>query len=79
MNDKLHASPLINRAMKEKWKAEKFIRSLYLNTLSREPSDAEISKLSELYNGVEKYDQIREVHQDIFWAILNSKEFIFVR
>ena len=79
INNKLNGSPFINRAMKEKWKPEKFIRSLYLNTLSREPRAAEIAKLSELYKGSEKYDQIRDVHQDIFWALLNSKEFIFVR
>ena len=79
LNDKLHASTFINRAMKEKLAPKKFISSLYLNTLSREPNELEVNKLIELYKEADNYDKIRNVHQDIFWAILNSKEFIFVR
>ncbi|MDD7986382.1 DUF1553 domain-containing protein [Lentisphaera marina] len=76
INSKINGSPFIQRALNEKWTPEKFINTLYIRALSRPASPQEMEKLKELYTSPEK---LRDVHQDIFWAILNSKEFIFVR
>ena len=50
------------------------VKKLYLATLGRVPSRAEFSKaqkiLSKSKNSVEAYE-------DLFWALLNSNEFIF--
>ena len=51
------------------------IRHLYLTTLSREPLDMEIEKLLAAVSSEPK--SRRESLEDIFWALLNSKEFIF--
>ena len=76
INDKINGSPFIQRAMNEKWDPEKFINTLYIRALSRPPNAQEMEKLKALYTNPENP---RDLHQDVFWAILNSKEFIFVR
>lgn len=51
------------------------IRNLYLATLSRYPSSREISMASRLLRGTR--DKLG-AYQDLFWALLNSNEYIFV-
>lgn len=52
------------------------IRQLYLASLSRPPTDAEIAATREIVTGA---PTPAEGYQDIFWALLNSKQFLFVR
>ena len=50
------------------------LRQLYLRTLCRPPSDDEQAAiLGQLQNEPDK----KAVMDDVFWALLNSKEFIF--
>jgi hypothetical protein len=51
------------------------IRKLYLATLSRVPNSREVSTASKLLKG--NSDRLA-AYQDLFWALLNSNEFIFV-
>lgn len=51
------------------------IEVLYLAALSRKPSSAELQALNAAYNRSGGRDPIRGL-QDVFWAILNSNEFI---
>jgi len=51
------------------------IRQLYLATLSRIPSSAEVNTANRLLRG--SRDRLG-AYQDLFWALLNSNEFIFV-
>jgi hypothetical protein len=53
------------------------IRHLYLTTLSREPTDMEFEKLLATLPDPKHTAKTREALEDIFWALLNSKEFIF--
>ncbi len=52
------------------------LRRLYLQTLCRFPSQAEIEFGREL---LETAASPREAYEDLLWAILNSKQFLFVR
>ena len=52
----------------------KVIEELYLRCLARPPTEKEMARFKS-YFGNEKSDE--QVLTDIFWALLNSKEFIF--
>jgi hypothetical protein len=49
------------------------VRQIYLRTLSRYPSEAETSFLEQAFVDVER----REAVEDVFWALMNTKEFLF--
>ncbi|MBI1347164.1 DUF1549 domain-containing protein [bacterium] len=51
------------------------IEVLYLTALSRKPTPTELQSLNAAYNRAGSRDPIRGL-QDVFWAILNSNEFI---
>ena len=54
--------------------ADKLMDEVFLNTVSRLPSAAERKTVKELLaNG----DAKEEVFRDLFWALLNSKNFAF--
>ncbi|MBM4074164.1 MAG: DUF1553 domain-containing protein, partial [Planctomycetes bacterium] len=50
------------------------IRKLYMTVLCREPSKKELSKLQPFLKG---HADHTTVFQDLYWALLNSNEFIF--
>ncbi len=62
------------RLLKEKNAPEAVIAELYLATLSREPSAAEAAALGKELAGAENAEVF---FRDLFWALLNSKEFAF--
>lgn len=56
---------------------EEIIRHLYTRTLTREPTSTEMEKLTAaVAEGKDRKEQA-QILADIFWALLNSKEFIF--
>jgi hypothetical protein len=55
---------------------ETIVRQLYLASLSRPPTDAETAATREI---VAEAATPAEGYQDVFWALLNSKQFLFVR
>ena len=52
---------------------DRVIEDLYLCTMSRLPADAEREVVQKALEGADR----REVFQDLFWALFNSKEFAF--
>jgi len=56
---------------------EEIIRSLYIRSLSREPTASERNNLLAAVAQATDEKEKREILTDIFWALLNSKEFIF--
>ena len=50
------------------------IRELYLLSFSREPSDDELAIALE---HIEKTGEAKQAYEDIVWALLNTKEFLF--
>jgi mono/diheme cytochrome c family protein len=68
---------LVETLLNEKKTPADVITTLYLTVLSRQPTDMEREKLLAAVAGQKEPAKVREVLEDIFWALLNSKEFIF--
>lgn len=54
---------------------DKLLDALFLRTLARKPAAAERAKVKELLKDTPR----DELFRDLFWAVLNSKEFLFNR
>jgi hypothetical protein len=54
----------------------RIIEDLYLSALSRYPSDEELTKLLDVLQSTPA-DQRRAAMEDVFWAVLSSREFMF--
>jgi hypothetical protein len=65
---------LIGRRLGEKKAPEAIIEELYLRTLSRKPTAAEAKKLNDL---VAAETDKKQALEDVFWSLLNSREFMF--
>jgi hypothetical protein len=57
-------------------KPPEIVEEIYVRCLGRKPTEAELKKVAELCGAAEK--PIAEL-QDVFWAVLNSREFLFNR
>jgi hypothetical protein len=63
----------LTRLLKETKDEEKLTEDIFLTTLGRKPTNEERSTLAaSLATGPKE-----EVYQDLFWALLNTKEFAF--
>jgi hypothetical protein len=77
LNDKLRdKSSLVNQLLADKVSDAQAVRRLYRAALARDPSDAEVKRFVELM--AEAPDR-REALEDLFWAVLTSREFLFNR
>lgn len=74
VNEKIKTGGLIDRWLAEGSTPQKVVEQLYVRCLSREPSAAEIGAISGI---VGKNEDPKPALLDVFWAILNSKEFVF--
>ncbi|MEM9478582.1 MAG: PSD1 and planctomycete cytochrome C domain-containing protein [Verrucomicrobiota bacterium] len=74
--DRIKNGKLIETLLKEGVPPKQVIDKLYLRTLARRPTQAEKARLE---NELEQAgpDNAKTTLEDIFWALLNSKEFIF--
>ena len=52
------------------------VEELYVRCLSRKPTPSEIKSFTEIL-GATKVESQQQVLEDIFWALLNSQEFLF--
>ena len=78
---KVEKGSYLREVLEGKDKEQDKIKKLYLSTLSRSPSVKEMTMAQQLLKSVNKPankdDQIA-AYQDLFWALLNSNEFIFI-
>ena len=80
LNDKLRdPRARVEAWLKEKVGDEEAVRRLYLLALSREPTPAEARKFHDLLAeaAADGKTTRREALEDLFWAVLASKEFLF--
>ncbi len=72
---KIAQGGLIQRWIKEGLTSQQIIEKIYVRALTRKPTSEETAKLVALVPA-EKPEQAK-VYNDIFWAVLNSREFVF--
>src|SRR5262249_39957015 len=65
---------LIGTRLNEKKSAAQIIEELYLRTLSRKPTASEAKKLDAM---VAAETDKKQALEDVFWSLLNSREFMF--
>ena len=73
-NAKIQQGGLVKTLMTTKKFPEERLTELYIRSLSRKPTKAELAKLVPMLN--ESKDPSQKL-EDIFWALLNSREFLF--
>ena len=72
---KLNKSPRIERLLKSAKNDTEIVEEIYLAALSRLPSDEEKQKALEYLSTDPKIR--KQAAQDLMWALLNTKEFLF--
>jgi hypothetical protein len=80
LNDKIRAKDSrLEQWLKEKIGEEEAVQRIYLLALSREPTMAEMAKFKRLFAeaAVDKQTTRRELLEDLFWAVLTGREFVF--
>jgi hypothetical protein len=65
----------VAKLLADKKPHEEIVTDIYLSTLCRFPTSAEL-KLAQQF--VEESETPTECYQDLLWAIINSKHFVFV-
>jgi uncharacterized protein DUF1553 len=82
LNDKLHATgSRVEQWMKEKVSDADAIRRLFELALCREPTAAETKRMEALLKeaAADKATSRHEALEDLFWAVLTGREFLFNR
>jgi hypothetical protein len=74
VNQKIVSGGLVKKMLKDGRTPEQIIEELYLRSLNRPPTKDELAKLTGfLTDGKDR----EAVLNDIFWSLLNAKEFVF--
>jgi hypothetical protein len=74
VQNKVREGQVIQRLLAAKKSPEEIVRILFIRCLSRDPAPEEIDKFKKLIEGQPKQ---AEALEDIFWSLLNSREFCF--
>ena len=72
---KINGGGVVQRLVKEEKPPREIATDLYLRCFSRAPTDSELSRLEQHWNSTDADKP--KVFTDIFWALLNAKEFMF--
>jgi hypothetical protein len=74
IENKVRSGGLIKQALAEKQSPEQIIETIYVRSLGRKPTAKEMDELTRLL--ADESDKAKGL-EDIFWAVLNSREFVF--
>lgn len=64
----------LSQWLKSKLSNEDIVRVIFRTALARAPKDTELSTIKRVINEADSRD---DAIRDVFWAVLNSKEFAF--
>jgi hypothetical protein len=73
-HQKIQQGGVIQRLLAEDAKPEDVITALFVRTLTRQPAEQELQRLLAI---VQEAKNPQLGLEDVFWAILNSREFTF--
>jgi hypothetical protein len=76
-HNRIQQGKRVQSMLEQKKAPAEIIRDLYLRTVNREPLPEELSKLLAAVEEGKKPVEKQQILNDVFWALLNSKEFIF--
>jgi mono/diheme cytochrome c family protein len=76
-HNRIQQGKVVEKLAEQKKTPEEVIRHLYLKTVNREPTGEEQGKLMAAVNEGKDDKDKQAILTDVFWALLNSKEFIF--
>jgi hypothetical protein len=74
VNSKIQQGNFVGRRLKAGKTPQDVLAELYLRVLTRHPTEKEMSKLSTILAEDKNHQQVLE---DVFWGLLNSREFLF--
>ena len=74
IQSKIEQGGLVKQLLKKGEPPDQIITGLYLRCFSREPTAKELAELKPFFKDEQKPEQILN---DIFWSLLNAKEFVF--
>lgn len=74
VNQKIKEGKLVERWLSESKTPAEIVAEIYLRALSRQPTSEEHAAL---VAAVDAAEDKRQALEDIFWAVLNSREFVF--
>ena len=79
VQEKIASGGVVKRMLDENRSAEQIVEEVYLRTLTRMPTERERTLLLEILQDPAAQDPaaIQRNLEDSFWAILNSREFVF--
>ena len=73
-NNKIQQGGLVAALLKDKVPPDQIVEKLYVRCLSRKPTPEEAAALQPLFA---EGNDIKRSLDDVFWALLNSREFLF--
>ncbi len=74
VHEKIKQGGVVARLLEQGKSAEEIITFLYIRCLGREPMESEWEQLKQ---ELASESELKVVLEDIFWALLNSREFVF--
>jgi len=74
LQSKIEQGSVVKKLLQDGRSPDEVIQDLYLRCLSRKPTADEVAKLDAFLKPDTKTEQVLN---DIFWSLLNSKEFVF--
>ena len=74
IQSKIQQGNVIGRMLSEGKSPQQVVEELYIRCLTRKPTPSEVSQLNTIM--AEEKDA-KVVLEDVFWALLNSREFVF--
>ena len=77
VHNKVQAGGVVRKMIAEKKPATEIIEALYIRSIARKPTEVEQAKLGELLAKNTEPAAQQKVLEDLFWALLNTKEFMF--